>query len=354
MKNIPGFPISCYYSRFSQDTYDYIDWHWHVDFQFCLTVRGTVLWSTESCRDAVSEGKAIFINSQRTHMAKPLGKEAAFFCVNFSPDFICPVREESLYENSVLPVLQGPALNRKVIDCHTVRGAEILDILTEMARTFDAKEDGYQFDLMGNVFKIWRRMRTLLDGELTQQMDTVDIRFQNMLTYLQKHYAVEFSLDAVADYIGLSRSECCRYFKKQSGQNHFRLSASVPDSQKYESADRDRHGDCRGGAGLWLFQPELLYEKIPGADRNDAEAVSVTARLISLNFIAIRESKGYNERKCKRGEIMAGIEKAVFMNMCMVYDEHGRVLALDKVSKSYEGTTFPGGHVEPARPFGNQ
>ena len=44
---------------------------------------------------------------------------------------------------------------------------------------------------------------------------------------------------------------------------------------------------------------------------------------------------------------MAGIEKAVFMNMCMVYDEHGRVLALDKVSKSYEGTTFPGGHVEP-------
>lgn len=48
---------------------------------------------------------------------------------------------------------------------------------------------------------------------------------------------------------------------------------------------------------------------------------------------------------------MAGIEKAVFMNMCMVYDEHGRVLALDKVSKSYEGTTFPGGHVEPGETF---
>ena len=48
---------------------------------------------------------------------------------------------------------------------------------------------------------------------------------------------------------------------------------------------------------------------------------------------------------------MAGIEKAVFMNMCMVYDEHGRVLALDKVSKSYEGTTFPGGHVETGESF---
>ena len=48
---------------------------------------------------------------------------------------------------------------------------------------------------------------------------------------------------------------------------------------------------------------------------------------------------------------MAGIEKAVFMNMCMVYDEHGRVLALDKVNDSYTGTTFPGGHVEPGELF---
>ena len=48
---------------------------------------------------------------------------------------------------------------------------------------------------------------------------------------------------------------------------------------------------------------------------------------------------------------MAGIEKAVFMNMCMVYDDAGNVLALDKVSKSYSGTTFPGGHVEPGETF---
>ena len=44
---------------------------------------------------------------------------------------------------------------------------------------------------------------------------------------------------------------------------------------------------------------------------------------------------------------MAGIEKVIFMNMCMVYDNEGNVLALDKVGKGYSGTTFPGGHVEP-------
>ncbi len=34
------------------------------------------------------------------------------------------------------------------------------------------------------------------------------------------------------------------------------------------------------------------------------------------------------------------------MNMCMICDNAGNVLALDKVNDSYTGTTFPGGHVE--------
>ena len=48
---------------------------------------------------------------------------------------------------------------------------------------------------------------------------------------------------------------------------------------------------------------------------------------------------------------MAGIEKVIFMNMCMVYDKEGTVVALDKVGKNYSGTTFPGGHVEPGETF---
>ena len=39
-------------------------------------------------------------------------------------------------------------------------------------------------------------------------------------------------------------------------------------------------------------------------------------------------------------------EAVCFMNMCMIQDGKGNVLALDKVNDSYTGTTFPGGHVE--------
>ncbi|MCD8122024.1 MAG: NUDIX domain-containing protein [Clostridiales bacterium] len=43
-------------------------------------------------------------------------------------------------------------------------------------------------------------------------------------------------------------------------------------------------------------------------------------------------------------------EKVIFMNMCMLCDGD-RVLALDKTGSDYNGTTFPGGHVEAGETF---
>ena len=44
-------------------------------------------------------------------------------------------------------------------------------------------------------------------------------------------------------------------------------------------------------------------------------------------------------------------ELVCFMNMCMIDDNNGHVLVLDKVNDSYTGITFPGGHVESDESF---
>lgn len=48
---------------------------------------------------------------------------------------------------------------------------------------------------------------------------------------------------------------------------------------------------------------------------------------------------------------MAGIEKTVFTNMCMVTDGCGNVLVQDRTDVNWPGIVFPGGHVEPGEPF---
>lgn len=48
---------------------------------------------------------------------------------------------------------------------------------------------------------------------------------------------------------------------------------------------------------------------------------------------------------------MSRNEKAIFTNMCMVYDNNGRVLVQDRLNPNWPGITFPGGHVHKAEAF---
>lgn len=48
---------------------------------------------------------------------------------------------------------------------------------------------------------------------------------------------------------------------------------------------------------------------------------------------------------------MHNYEKAIFTNMCMVYDDDGNVLVQDRVNPDWPGITFPGGHVEEGEYF---
>ena len=48
---------------------------------------------------------------------------------------------------------------------------------------------------------------------------------------------------------------------------------------------------------------------------------------------------------------MSHPEKAIFTNMCMVYDDSGNILVQDRKNPDWPGITFPGGHVEPGESF---
>lgn len=48
---------------------------------------------------------------------------------------------------------------------------------------------------------------------------------------------------------------------------------------------------------------------------------------------------------------MSKYEKAIFTNMCMIYDDNGRILVQDRLNPNWPGITFPGGHVDEGESF---
>ena len=48
---------------------------------------------------------------------------------------------------------------------------------------------------------------------------------------------------------------------------------------------------------------------------------------------------------------MSKYEKIELTNMCMIYDNNGKVVVQDKINQSWGGITFPGGHIEKQESF---
>lgn len=44
-------------------------------------------------------------------------------------------------------------------------------------------------------------------------------------------------------------------------------------------------------------------------------------------------------------------QKVILTNMCMVYDDAGRILVQNRLAKDWAGVTFPGGHIEKGESF---
>jgi len=220
--NVSGFALAGYTSRFSSATYDYVDWHWHTEFQLCLVTGGSVCFRVEDGQYAQKCGEGIFINSQRVHMARPYRcGEASYFCVDFHPDLICGDRRSGLYRSHVLPALGNASLCAVPLFPKEASQNAVLAALGRIWPQFSAKEPGYELDMVIGILEAWKNLVPLLPECDVPQDGAGGSRLKQILLFVQEHYAEPLTLSRIADCVHLSRSECCRYFRKAAGQPLF-------------------------------------------------------------------------------------------------------------------------------------
>ena len=245
MEPLSGSAVTCYQNRFSPQTYQYIDWHWHVEFQLCLVTEGCVTWSVGEKRVTISRGNGIFINSQQIHTARPAGEnDAAFFCLDIRPDLFGDFGGAGggLYEKYAAPVLAETGLACLSLSADIAEEAAVLEQLRHLDQTFREQQVGFELELMGSVYVLWKHLFIALgsSGEYLlcrtddrrhehgatrkaeqSKADGKTERLKTLFLFLQRHYKEKLTLDEIAESVYLSRSECCRFFRRQTGQSLF-------------------------------------------------------------------------------------------------------------------------------------
>lgn len=206
-------PIACYETTINQNIHGYIPLHWHDEFQFVLVVKGEAIFQINEENIAVQEGEGLFINSGCLHMAKDMNdSDCAYICLNVSPSFVL---SQELYTTFVNPYIQATNIPYLHLVPKELWEKNILASIAKINQLIKQHPPYYEMDISIQLTLIWKNL--IKDGiplEYEQTEMLKSHRMKQMLNWIHLHYGEKILLEDIARAGGLSRSECCRYFKR--------------------------------------------------------------------------------------------------------------------------------------------
>ena len=233
---LPGLPISVFYTSFREDTYNCINWHWHEAFQYCLVTEGAVDFLLPSTSYHVRTGNGIFINTQQVHFTKGRpGTPSSYLCLDIPPAFIYPDERSRMFHKYIRPVLQHPHPQVLLLSRKQKEEQQLLSAIQRIQTLLKDQEEDMELDIHIRILEIWKLTYHLIKkngGAAPVEMNDNN-RLKVILQYMHDHYTHKITLDEIASQLNVSRSECCRFFKKATGQsmfsylNNLRLNKSI-------------------------------------------------------------------------------------------------------------------------------
>jgi AraC-like DNA-binding protein/mannose-6-phosphate isomerase-like protein (cupin superfamily) len=206
-------PIACYETTINQNINGYIPLHWHDEIQFVLIVKGEATFQINDEKLVVRESEGLFINSGCLHMAEDKNHSGCvYICLNVSPHFVL---SHELYTTYINPYIQATNLPYVYLDAKELWGKNILDAIIKINHLIHQKSPHYEIDITVQLTLMWKNLIVngiQLEYEQTEMLKSN--RMKQMLNWIHLHYAEKIMLDDIARAGQLSRSECCRYFKR--------------------------------------------------------------------------------------------------------------------------------------------
>lgn len=185
--------------------------HWHEDLQLIYVLDGEIEIYTLENFVRIQAGEGLFINKNVVHNVKGLGE-----CHYNS--FLFPTYFLTFYTGSPANTFVDDIVTNesfeflrftKTNDWHK----EILSVLQQLVEIEKNKTEFYPYEILVWLSSFWLTMRKNIVIPLERKENTVQIRMQKVLRYIEEHYAEDLTLTDLARSANISKSECSRCFK---------------------------------------------------------------------------------------------------------------------------------------------
>lgn len=216
------YHVQVYFIDLSKAYMKYIRWQWHSEFEVIIVNHGEADVLADDKMIHLTPGQGIFINQNVLHAIHPSGesRNCTLYSLVFHPDFLFGYNNTTLSTKYLAPVISSPAFKTFFLDQYNPAQEKLLDCVNDVIAANAMKAYGYELVTKSKLFHFW----TLLLEKITPADSNAplpvpalpldEMRIKDAIRYVEEHYASPITLETLASSIHVSKSECCRCFKR--------------------------------------------------------------------------------------------------------------------------------------------
>lgn len=220
------YPVGVYYIDFSQMFMNHVNWHWHEALELDLVRSGTALFHIGGSHEIVSAGNAILVNGNHIHSIEPGGNEPCIILsILFHPNFLFGSSESFLYTKYCAPLMNNRDFRCLHFTAKTSEGRKCIEKIQAILEANLNPSYGFELTTQSLLCEFWIH---LLSVATPQNKSTVfslqtadEERTKEGMLFLHTSFQEDVSLEDIAKAIHISKSECCRCFKRSIGISPF-------------------------------------------------------------------------------------------------------------------------------------
>lgn len=216
------YPLALYHVD-SQNMYlELVYWHWHEEFEYIIVTGGTARFLVDDQDFILTAGDCLLINQNVLHRVKPYNDCACTYCsIVFHPSLFLDVNNPVVRNKYLAPITENHDLRYYLLKPDSPGDEAYIQILKAIVHTNEQRIFGYELTTKALLCEFWVKVlqNILLRPSPTTQPDAQTIadedRIKQILTYISAHYMEPLSLEDIAGAAHISKSECCRCFKRR-------------------------------------------------------------------------------------------------------------------------------------------
>lgn len=219
-KNL-DYPVTAYFLDLAKMYMGAIRWHWHDEVELLIINHGHATVMIDDTQIILSPGQGIMLNQGTLHSIRPVDNEpCTFYSLLFHPSFLFGYGQTYFSSIYLTPVISSLTLKYIKLEESVLWQEQLMDHINNAIAANLTQRFGYELVTKAELCLFWagvlEHCAVTEDSEAAAQAEvSLDSkRVKEALVYIEHHHMEPITLEDIADSIHVSKSECCRCFKR--------------------------------------------------------------------------------------------------------------------------------------------